>query len=40
MLESVRQAERRVAGSHFMEYLPIGGASLFVCLFVCGSVCM
>lgn len=25
VLESVREAERRVAGSHFMEYLPIGG---------------
>jgi hypothetical protein len=25
VLDSVREAERRVSGSHFMEYLPIGG---------------
>jgi hypothetical protein len=25
VLHSVREAERRVAGSHFMEYLPIAG---------------
>uniref|UniRef100_A0A383V9K1 Aspartate aminotransferase n=1 Tax=Tetradesmus obliquus TaxID=3088 RepID=A0A383V9K1_TETOB len=30
VLESVREAERRVAGSHFMEYLPIGGLRDFV----------
>jgi aspartate aminotransferase len=30
VLESVREAERRVAGSHFMEYLPIGGLKDFV----------
>eukprot|EP00195_Chlamydomonas_chlamydogama_P012234 CAMPEP_0202901686 /NCGR_PEP_ID=MMETSP1392-20130828/14399_1 /ASSEMBLY_ACC=CAM_ASM_000868 /TAXON_ID=225041 /ORGANISM="Chlamydomonas chlamydogama, Strain SAG 11-48b" /LENGTH=435 /DNA_ID=CAMNT_0049588291 /DNA_START=25 /DNA_END=1332 /DNA_ORIENTATION=+ len=30
VLPSVREAERRVAGSHFMEYLPIGGLKDFV----------
>lgn len=25
VLACVREAERRIAGSHFMEYLPIGG---------------
>eukprot|EP00775_Hariotina_reticulata_P010765 gene10765-10921_t len=30
VLESVRHAEQRVAGSHFMEYLPIGGLRDFV----------
>lgn len=30
VLESVREAEKRVAGSHFMEYLPIGGLREFV----------
>lgn len=30
VLEAVREAERRVAGSHFMEYLPIGGLRDFV----------
>eukprot|EP01025_Chloroclados_australasicus_P056056 TRINITY_DN6886_c0_g1_i4.p1 TRINITY_DN6886_c0_g1~~TRINITY_DN6886_c0_g1_i4.p1 ORF type:complete len:422 (+),score=52.95 TRINITY_DN6886_c0_g1_i4:55-1266(+) len=29
VLDSVREAERRVAGSHFMEYLPIGGLQEF-----------
>eukprot|EP01026_Neomeris_dumetosa_P080986 TRINITY_DN90371_c0_g1_i1.p1 TRINITY_DN90371_c0_g1~~TRINITY_DN90371_c0_g1_i1.p1 ORF type:complete len:429 (-),score=41.01 TRINITY_DN90371_c0_g1_i1:493-1779(-) len=29
VLNSVREAERRVAGSHFMEYLPIGGLQEF-----------
>jgi len=29
VLSSVREAERRVAGSHFMEYLPIGGLKEF-----------
>lgn len=29
VLESVREAEKRVAGSHFMEYLPIGGKRHF-----------
>lgn len=24
VMQSVREAEKRVAGSHFMEYLPIG----------------
>ena len=28
VLDAVREAERRVAGSHFMEYLPIGGRSV------------
>jgi len=30
VLPSVREAERRIAGSHFMEYLPIGGLKDFV----------
>lgn len=30
VLPSVREAERRVAGSNFMEYLPIGGSKEFV----------
>ncbi|KAG2496504.1 hypothetical protein HYH03_005329 [Edaphochlamys debaryana] len=30
VLDSVREAERRVAGSHFMEYLPIGGLRDFI----------
>ncbi|KAF8065801.1 ASP1 [Scenedesmus sp. PABB004] len=30
VLGAVREAERRVAGSHFMEYLPIGGLKDFV----------
>ncbi|PNH11385.1 Aspartate aminotransferase, mitochondrial [Tetrabaena socialis] len=30
VLASVREAERRVAGSHFMEYLPIGGLRDFI----------
>ncbi|PSC69059.1 aspartate aminotransferase isoform B [Micractinium conductrix] len=29
VLPSVREAERRVSGSHFMEYLPIGGHRQF-----------
>jgi hypothetical protein len=29
VLDSVREAERRVSGSHFMEYLPIGGEQLW-----------
>eukprot|EP00198_Chlamydomonas_reinhardtii_P007273 XP_001696609.1 aspartate aminotransferase [Chlamydomonas reinhardtii] len=30
VLDAVREAERRVAGSHFMEYLPIGGLRDFI----------
>lgn len=30
MLDCVREAERRVAGRAFMEYLPIGGDRAFV----------
>lgn len=30
VLKSVREAEKRVAGSHFMEYLPIGGHKGFI----------
>ncbi|KAF5837448.1 aspartate aminotransferase [Dunaliella salina] len=30
VLESVREAERRVAGTHYMEYLPMGGMKEFV----------
>jgi aspartate aminotransferase len=29
VLECVRQAERRIAGSNFMEYLPMGGSVVF-----------
>ncbi|KAI8468621.1 MAG: pyridoxal phosphate-dependent transferase [Monoraphidium minutum] len=30
VLDCVREAERRIGGSHFMEYLPIGGLKDFV----------
>jgi aspartate aminotransferase, mitochondrial len=30
VLECVREAERRIAGHSFMEYLPIGGSREFV----------